>query len=209
MGEPDRTVREGGMPAHEFGIIRDHVRSVLSGTGSHGMDHVERVTALCEQIGRAEGADPSILIPAALLHDIARPLEKEQGIPHEQEGARLAVEYLGSIGYDARKIPAIAAAIRTHRFRSENRPATLEAQILSDADKLDALGAVGIARTFMRAGEHGTDMADAIGHFHEKLLKLPDMMYTGTGRRIARNRHAFLRKFLDRLQGEMSGSGLQ
>jgi uncharacterized protein len=167
------------------------------------MDHVDRVTALCETIGRAEKADMSILIPAALLHDIARPLEKEQGIPHEEAGARMAEEYLASTGYDPTRIPAIAAAIRTHRFQSAARPATLEAQILSDADKLDALGAVGIARTFLRAGEHGGTIDDGIDHFHEKLLKLPDRMYTKTARHIALERHAFLSRFLKTLKDEM------
>ena len=110
---------------------------------------------MCERIGREEHADMAVLIPAALLHDIARPLEKEHGIPHELEGARMAEAFLVSIRYDARCIPEITHAIRTHRYRSAEKPETLEARILSDADKLDALGAIGIARTFMRAGEHG------------------------------------------------------
>ncbi len=184
--------------------IRDHARTVMSSGGSHGFDHVERVTGLCEQIGNVEGADMNVLVPAALLHDIARPLEKEQGIPHEQEGARMAEVYLASIGYDASAIPAIAAAIRTHRFRSMEKPVSLEARVLSDADKLDALGAVGIARTFMRAGEHGTPIEDGIRHFHEKLLRLSGLMYTETGRQIAEERHAFLSQFLKRLAGEMA-----
>lgn len=194
------------MPDGEPGIreIRDHMHAVLSRPGSHGPDHTERVTALCERIGREEHADRAVLIPAALLHDIARPLEKEQGLPHELEGARMAEEILVSLQYDASRIPQIAAAIRTHRYRSARRPATLEAQILSDADKLDALGAIGIARTFMRAGEHGGSIHDGIDHFHDKLLKLPDLMYTDTARRIARERHAFLVRFLEILKEEMA-----
>ena len=184
--------------------IRNHARTVMGNGGSHGFDHVERVTSLCERIGRAEGADMAILVPAALLHDIARPLEKERGLPHEQEGARMAEEYLASIGYDSGAAGAIAAAIRTHRFTTGAEPGSLEAQNLSDADKLDALGAVGIARTFMRAGEHGTTIQDGINHFHEKLLKLPDRMYTKTARQIARERHAFLSQFLGRLEEEMT-----
>ncbi len=170
--------------------------------GSHAFDHTLRVARLCELIGRSEGADPGILIPAALLHDIARPAEKARGVPHEIEGARVAEEYLGSIGYDPALIPAIAAAIRTHRFRSDEKPATPEAKILSDADKLDAMGAVGIARTFMRAGEHGGEMQDAVDHFHEKLLRLPDLLYTATAREIAADRHRFLTGFLRELEDE-------
>ncbi|PKL70865.1 MAG: phosphohydrolase [Methanomicrobiales archaeon HGW-Methanomicrobiales-1] len=182
--------------------IRSHVRDELGTAGSHGMDHTERVTRLCRIIGKREHADMDILIPAALLHDIARPLEKERGLPHETEGARMAEAYLASIHYNPELIPAIGAAIRTHRFRSDEKPATPEAKILSDADKLDALGAIGIARTFMRAAEHGGDISDAVFHFHDKLLKLKNLMYTETGRDIAGERHVFLATFLETLERE-------
>ena len=180
-------------------IIYSHVRSVLKDAGSHGIDHTERVVRMCRIIGKDEHADMDILIPAALLHDIARPLEQKKGLPHETEGARIAEAYLASICYNPKLIPTISAAIRSHRFRSDEKPETLEAKILSDADKLDALGAVGIARTFMRATEHGGGISDAIVHFHDKLLKLKDLMYTETGRNIAKERHAFLIAFLKAL----------
>jgi uncharacterized protein len=185
-----------------FEEIHRYAESVLKDAGSHGMDHTDRVTRMCRIIGRIEGADMNILIPAALLHDIARPREKEQGLPHETEGARMAARYLASISYTANLIPAICDAIRTHRFRSEEKPVTLEGKILSDADKLDALGAAGIARTFMRAGEHGGTISDAVDHFNDKLLKLKAMMYTQTGREIATERHAFLLVFLETLAHE-------
>jgi uncharacterized protein len=170
--------------------------------GSHGLDHVLRVTALCERIGREEKADREVLIPAALFHDIARPAEKENGIPHEEAGAAMAERYLRSIRYDEDRIVRIAHAIRTHRYRSTMRPETLEARILSDADKLDAMGAVGIARTFIRAGEHRGDIGDAVGHMHDKLLNLKDLMYTGTGKRLAAERHNVLLRFLETLRDE-------
>jgi len=185
-----------------FEKIRRHARSMLSDAGSHGMDHTQRVTQMCRIIGKQEHADMDILIPAALLHDIARPLEKEKGLLHEVEGAQMAKSYLTSICYNPDLIPAISAAIRTHRFRSAEKPVSPEAKILSDADKLDAMGAVGIARTFMRAAEHGGDIDDAVLHFHDKLLKLKDLMYTDTGRDIATERHAFLVTFLEELTHE-------
>ncbi len=169
------------------------------------MDHTERVFSLCRTIGEREQADMQILLPAALLHDIARPREKETGLAHETEGARMAAEFLGSIGYDAAIIPAIAAAIRSHRFSTDQEPEGLEAKILSDADKLDAMGAVGIARTFIRAGEHGGGIDDAVAHFHDKLLKLSDCLYTATGRRMAQERHAVLVAFLKTLERETGG----
>ena len=191
---------------HVYKEIHRYAVSLLGNSASHGMDHTDRVTCMCRFIGERERADREILIPAALLHDIARPLEKERGIPHEAEGARLAESYLVSIGYNPALIPAIRDAIRTHRFRSDELPESPEAKILSDADKLDALGAVGIARTFMRAAEHGGDIDDAVMHFHEKLLKLKELMYTDTGRDIATERHAFLVTFIAELEHETDGS---
>ena len=141
-----------------------------------------------------------ILIPAALFHDIARPLEDGTGIPHEEEGARMAEAFLLSIGYHEDLIPGITHAIRAHRFSTGVTPETLEARILSDADKLDAMGAVGIARTFMQAGEKGGGILDATDHIRAKLVTLRDRMYTDTAREIAGKRHALLvavRKTLD------------
>jgi len=187
--------------------IFHYVSGVLGRDGSHGMDHVCRVMRLSRIIGTREHADMRILLPAALLHDIARPVEKAEGLPHETEGARIAGEYLASIHYPETLIPEITDVIRTHRYRSVDKPRSLEARILSDADKLDAMGAVGIARTFMRAGEHGGSMDDAVSHYHEKLSKLKDTMYTESAREIAEERHAFLARFFMALEEERKRSG--
>jgi len=128
--------------------MRHYVKSVFMEPGSHGLDHVMRVVHLCEWIGKEENADMEILLPAALFHDVARQKERENGIPHEEAGALMAERYLRSIQYDEERILKITQAIRTHRYRSTAKPKTREAQILSDADKLDAMGAVGIARTY-------------------------------------------------------------
>lgn len=186
--------------------IRRYVREILGEYGSHGMDHTDRVFVLCIVIGRKEGAVMDILLPAALLHDIARPLEREKGLPHEREGARMAGEFLASIGFNQDLIPSITSIIRTHRFQSAEEPESLEAQILSDADKLDAMGATGIARTFLRAGEHGGGIDDAVSHFHDKLLKLNTRMYTRTGQEIAAKRHTVLVQFLENLNDERDPS---
>ncbi|QYZ80436.1 HD domain-containing protein [Methanofollis formosanus] len=191
----------------EIDLIRNYVETTLRASGSHGFDHILRVTRLCEAIGRVEGADMRVLIPAALFHDIARPLEEERGFSHEEEGARIAEDYLRSVRYDTDRIPLIAHAIRTHRYRSTATPETLEAKILSDADKLDALGAVGIARTFLRAGEHGGGIQDAVDHIGDKLLKLKGLMYTDGARQIAEERHELLTRFVENLDEEMHVGG--
>ncbi len=181
----------------------DHVRAALPTSGAHGFDHTLRVVHLCEAIGAREGADMAVLIPAAVFHDIARPLEEETGVPHEEEGARMAAAYLESIRYPADLVPGIVHAIRAHRYSSGIAPETLEARVLSDADNLDAMGAVGIVRTFMQAGEQGRGIEDATRHFYDKLLNLKGRMYTESAREIARERHAFLVAFLDALDGEI------
>ncbi len=186
--------------------ILAYVRTVFQDSGAHGFDHTVRVTRLCELLGVREGADMAILVPAALFHDVGRPCEEETGLPHEEEGARMAESFLGSIGFREDLIPAITHAIRAHRYSTGMLPETLEARILSDADKLDAMGAVGIARTFMQAGARGGGIADATGHFHEKLLQLQSRMYTESARTIAERRHAFLTAFLEALDDEMNGT---
>lgn len=187
---------------NQIAAMLDHVRAALPASGAHGFDHTLRVVRLCETLGAREGADMAALIPAAVFHDIARPLEEETGTPHEEEGARMAAAYLESISYPADLVPGIVHAIRAHRYSSGIDPATLEARVLSDADNLDAMGAVGIARTFMQAGEQGRGIEDATRHFYDKLLNLKDRMYTESAREIARERHAFLIAFLDALGGE-------
>ena len=185
-------------------LVRHYVRTTLTQPGSHGLDHVQRVVSLCEVIGKEEHADMMVLLPAALLHDIARPIETQEGVPHEEEGARMAERYLRSIAYDEESIKKITHAIRTHRYRSVRKPETLEAWILSDADKLDAMGATGIARTFIRAGEHRGEIKDAVFHMHDKLLNLNGLIYTKTAKRLAEKRHRYLCAFLEALTEESS-----
>lgn len=187
--------------------IQHYVKSVFVQPGSHGLDHVLRVVNLCKVIGKEEDADMRVLLPAALFHDIARPTERENGMPHEEAGAQMAEHYLRSIRYDEERIIKITHAIRTHRYRSTQKPETLEAKILSDADKLDAMGAVGIARTFIRAGEHGGEIRNAMDHISDKLLKLNGLMYTETAKKLAEERHRYLGVFLETLTDEMNLPG--
>ena len=186
-------------------LMLNHVRAALPASGAHGFDHTLRVVRLAEAIGAREGADMAVLIPAAIFHDIARPVEEETGAPHEEAGARMAEAYLCSISYPADLVPGIFHAIRAHRYSSGVDPGTLEARVLSDADNLDAMGAVGIARTFMQAGEKGGGILDATDHIRAKLVNLRGRMYTDTAREIAGKRHALLVAFLNALDDEVRG----
>lgn len=179
-----------------------HARAALPASGAHGFDHTLRVVGLAETIGAHEGADMAILIPAAIFHDIARPVEEATGAPHEEVGAQMAAACLRSISYPADRIPGILHAIRAHRYSAGVAPETLEARVLSDADNLDAMGAVGIARAFLQAGEMGGGIPDATDHIRAKLINLRDRMYTETAREIAGRRHAFLITFLQTLDEE-------
>ncbi len=205
--------------------MKDITRGLLEEvTGSHGRDHAERVWRLCEKIGAHEGADLEILELAAFLHDIGRGEEKASGgdICHATAGAERARDILLDQGCSPETVDRVTHCIATHRFRGENsRPQTLEARILFDADKLDALGAVGVGRAFLFAGEVGARLHNpevdlsktrsyssedtAYREFSVKLKKIRDRMLTETGKRMAEDRHAFMVNFFRRLNREVLG----
>lgn len=118
----------------------------------HDFDHVLRVLALAQRIGQAEGADLEVVQAAALLHDIGRGRAEAIGRDHAAFAAERTHDILAEAPPE--KIEAVAHAVAAHRFRADPEPSTLEAKVLFDADKLDAIGAVGIARAFAYGGAH-------------------------------------------------------
>lgn len=195
-------------------------RKYYEGVGSHhDFDHVLRVLALAERIARAEGGDLEVVRAAALLHDLGRAEEELTGRDHAEIGAERAREILA--GHPPERVEAVARAIASHRFRAGPAPETPEARALFDADKLDAIGAIGIARAFAYAGAHDQPLwaspevaraegerADRYTPVHEfvvKLSRLKDIMTTETGRAIAAERHAFMLSFFKRLEAEVRG----
>ena len=195
----------------------------LAEGGSHGPDHSERVLQTALTLGRRMGARLEILAPAALLHDIGRREESQSRgrICHAERGAELAAPLLPELGYSVAEVAAICHCIRAHRYRSATEPASLEAQILFDADKLDSIGAVGIGRAFLFAGQIGarlhnpeTDPArtraysledTAYREFRVKMSRVRDQMQTAAGREMAEQRHAFMETFFAQLTRETSG----
>lgn len=166
---------------------------------SHDWGHTERVLKTAQRIAKKEKADLEIVTAAVLLHDIGY-AEDWEG--HHALSAEKAPLLLKKVGFPKEKIPAVCHAILAHRFSRPPAPASLEAKILQDADKLDALGAIGIARCFMWTGEHREKLRVGVEHFHEKLLKLRGQMHTKTGRKIAARRHSYMLKFLETLEKE-------
>ena len=186
------------------------------GDAAHRFDHVLRVTVLAVKIAQAEGADVEIVRAAALLHDIGLDNGRER---HEVIAARRAYQILA--GQPREKVEAVAQAIRSHRFRAGPSPQTLEAKCLFDADKLDAIGAIGVARAFAFGGAAGQRLWANVpqgyderesGHEHTpihefvvKLSKIKDRLTTETGRRIGETRHNFMVAFFARLEAEVDG----
>jgi uncharacterized protein len=183
---------------------------------AHDFDHVLRVLALAERLAQSEGADLEIVRAAALLHDVARGQEAD----HAQAGAELACRVLA--GEPAKRVEAVAHAIAAHRFRTGPAPETLEAQVLHDADKLDAIGAIGVARAFARGGYEGQRLwakvapgyqestAAAGEHtpvheYHFKLVKIRERLLTESARRLAEGRHDFMVAFFEHLEQEALG----
>ena len=195
--------------------------------GSHGPDHSERVFQTTMAMGRKMGARLDILAPAALLHDIGRNQESRSrgGICHACRGAEMAGPILRKLDYDEADIAAICHCIRSHRFRSATRPESLEAKILFDADKLDSIGAIGIGRAFLFAGQIGArlhnaelDPADtnsystedtAYREFQVKMSRVRDQMLTPIGQQLARRRHGFMEIFFAELNREIYGTELR
>lgn len=172
--------------------------------GSHDEGHVKRVVRLARHIARREGADLEVVTAAAELHDTAR------GHPdHARRGAEMAREILRALGHGEGFIERVVHCIEAHSFSGGPEPRTPEAKVLSDADKLDAIGAVGIARAFLYSGETGRSLEDTLRHFEDKLLKLYGRLYTRTAREIGAARHRFTLEFYRRLREELGpGSGL-
>jgi len=178
----------------------------------HDWLHAERVCRMCMRICEKEGGDPQVLAAAALLHDVGISYELEQGVDHAEKGVEIAGEILSRIGFPKEKMSMALEAIRVHRFRKGVKAASIESRILQDADRLDAMGAVGVARTFSHGGRRGIPMYSrrretdsTVNHFYEKLLKLKETLNTETARRIAEGRHMFMEAFLSRFLKEVEG----
>lgn len=223
-------------------------------SSAHSMDHVMRVHDLCMHLAAAEMAeraeskrthladgeknvDLEVLEAAVILHDIARVRENSDNTgntDHAVLGSEMAEKILQDLNFPKEKIEKVKHSIICHRFRTGNEPKTIEAKILFDADKLDTLGAVGIARLFMVAGEHGektyvdTPVEEYIKDnlvggkpngriknpskhspnldFVTKVIHIPDKLYTNRAKEIARERLEYMRGFFGRLKNEVQGN---
>lgn len=198
----------------------------LAGDAAHDFDHVLRVAHLAEQIATAEGADVTVVRLAALLHDV--PVEESGSAArqaHHMAAAAFARTFLTGRGLGTVQVENIVHSIEAHRFRDQSiQPRTVEAFCLYDADKLDSIGAIGVARAFAYAGAHRTRLwteawtstppleqrpaGENYTPVHEyvyKLRRLLETLHTPTARAIGEQRHAFMSAFFDQLDMEMQG----
>jgi uncharacterized protein len=192
----------------------------------HDFEHVLRVYRLAEELARLEGADLEIVHAAALLHDAEGSHPAGSGRKsHHLESAAFAEQVLRAEGWDAQRIAAVQHCIRAHRYRGDGElPETLEARVLFDADKLDVLGAIGVARVIAYAAIRGTpfyappserflqggekEPGEPHSAYHEYLFKLRKVkarMFTARARQMAEERERFLGKFFEQLIEEING----
>ncbi len=205
-----------------FGLLAGRLVPLVAGgdDGSHDVGHLARVWANARVILAVEGGDGEVLAASVLLHDC---VHVEKSSPLRSQASRLAAErgrgILGEMGWERSRIEAVAHAIEAHSFSAGIAPVTVEARILQDADRLEAIGAIGVARCFYTAGRMGSalydrddprgerrgydDRAFAIDHFRTKLLTLEGGFQTATGARLARERTQFLADFLAAFEGEI------
>ena len=179
-------------------------------SSGHDYHHTLRVWALSRTISESEGADMTLVELSALLHDV----DDHKLSPDTAENKDRAVTFLRAHGMEESRIRSIVRIIDQISFsRNTLPPDTLEGQCVQDADRLDAVGAIGIARTFAFGGSHGRPIHDPAGedkstsiqHFYDKLLLLKDKMNTQAGQRMAQHRHEFLESFLQEFLEEWDG----
>ncbi|KAA3657867.1 MAG: HD domain-containing protein [Chloroflexi bacterium] len=193
----------------------------MSGSdGAHKLDHVHRVVKSAKQLAAVENADLSVVIPAAWLHDcVIMPKDSWRRNQASQMAAKAAGGFLQASGYETELIPAIEHAIAAHSFSAKIPPETIEAKVVQDADRLDAIGAIGIARCIIVGASFGRplyhpdepfaqqrqldDKQYSIDHFYVKLFKLLETMQTDAGRAEAERRTQFMRDFLAQLKSEI------
>ncbi|MGC4192043.1 MAG: HD domain-containing protein [Thermomicrobiales bacterium] len=233
---PVREMDRAGEPSPEtleqwlVGLASDTLASEGGADAAHDLDHVVRTMAIARRIQAHEGGELAVVLAATALHDIGQERERRDGGDHAAIGAGMAGDLLAGTRFPRHLIPAVQQAIREHRTTGGTSPRTLEGKILFDADKIDSLGAVGIARLYCIAGMHGqkvyAPVPASIGRpvstetllalrrrpdysssieFALLLADLPDRFLTATGRAMAEERHAYMRGFFQRLQQEVEG----
>jgi len=201
-------------------LCESFVCSQTPADAAHDISHIRRVVTNARRLTALEDADALVTLTAAWLHDCV-PIAKDD--PRRSEGSRLAaeaaVEFLSGTSFRDDRLDAVHHAIEAHSFSAGIPARSLEAKVVQDADRLDSLGAIGIARCLLVGGRLGRNLASpddpfcdsrepddslyTVDHFYAKLLKLPATMQTAAGREVAEQRAQVMRDYLDTLRAEL------
>lgn len=205
------------MTVQEKQAIYDHMLDLMRDS-AHDREHVRRVMRLCDHLAAYyPEADRDVLYAAACLHDIGRAAQfADPSVDHAQWGAQAAYAYLLSVGWEESRAAHVRDCIRTHRYRGHDQPATIEAKLLFDSDKLDVLGAIGVARTLLYNGTTGTPIYEPreldddacrseesfLTEYRRKLCNASARLYTQQARKVAAQRDRTMHAFVDALLRE-------
>ncbi len=202
--------------------IKEYAEKHFKNLGpSHDWSHVQRVFQTAVNIAKREKANVGLVKVAVYLHDIGRQSLKEGSYDHAVAGAKIVKKILRKYNFTGKQIEGICHCVETHRFRNNKKPETKEAKCLFDADKLDVLGALGIARSYIYLGEtrncvlylkprkrksSSKKTTNSVQEEYEvKYKHMPEQMMTKTGKLIAKKRLKYMQNFLKRLEKEVQG----
>jgi len=200
--------------------LKNEVKKRMANDSAHDFEHTMRVYKNAQKICKKEKANEKVVLCAALLHDvISYPKSDKRSKMSSIESAKQSKKILEKLNFSEEEIEVISDAIRDHSFSQNKIPKTLEGQILQDADRLDALGAIGIARVFATGGSLKrpfyniddpfckrripNDKIWTVDHFSQKLLKLESLMNTKSGKAEAKKRTRVLKEFLNHLKQDI------
>ncbi|MBT8173824.1 MAG: HD domain-containing protein [Nitrosopumilus sp.] len=200
--------------------LKDEVKKIIKNDPAHDFEHIMRVYKNAKKICKKERANEKLVLSAALLHDlVSYPKSDKRSKLSSIESAKKSQSILKKYNFSHEEIMIISDAIRDHSFSQKKIPNTIEGKILQDADRLDALGAIGIARVFATSGSlkrpfydiddpfckkrNPDDKIWAVDHFYKKLLTLESLMNTKSGKAEAKKRTEILKEFLKQLKDEI------
>jgi uncharacterized protein len=202
-------------------LFLEFMQQEMQVDAAHDLSHVKRVAKTAKRLAKQEGAQLEIVLPAAYLHDcFTYPKDHPNRKKSSVIAAKKAIAFLESINYPHQYHDAIAHAIEAHSFSANIRPNTLEAQVVQDADRLDALGAIGVARCIQVSTHFNAKLYDhkdifaedrelddkqfTLDHFQTKLFKIVDTMNTDSAKQEAQRRKAFMQSYLGQLHDEVA-----
>lgn len=206
---------------HWEAIFSAKMAELAGSDAAHDLLHFQRVVNMAKQLGEEQGANANVVVPAAWLHDfVLVPKDDPLRSQASRMAAFAAVEFLESVGYPPEFYDGIAHAIESHSFSANIPPQTIEAKVVQDADRLDALGAIGIARCFIVGGilnraiyrpvdpfcndREPEDHLYTVDHFYKKLFLIVDTLQTPSGRAEGERRKTVMSEFLQQLDNEIS-----